>query len=333
MSDEPKWKTIEKIVALLETALSPVAHVEHNVYLPVIGRPDRKPRQCDIVIKSGQTPRQTITIVEVQKRKSKPNITTFHGWIEKMREVGAQHLICVSALGFPQSIIDDVAMRYGPAIHLATLEELEQLNIPGLMLGNYLLHQKPRFSLEQVSKITVEPNPDTEYLFSSNDEVFTLGDRVERLNIVELYDTLHKEEVLPLLYSQGRRIPDNGSIEVALSFSDHNGLHLYIEQQKYKVLALTLKWKIETDVIPIPLLNFEYKQEFFDGTLAWIASAKYMIDNREVAVHVVFRQNHRGFLQIQAIQPQGIESLALRFYKDEASWRSANTLLPLKAND
>src|SRR4051812_9120756 len=106
LSEEPKWRTIEKVVARLEEVLTPVARVEHNVFLPVIGRPNRKPRQCDIVVTSGQIPRQTITIVEVQKRKNRPNITVFHGWVEKMHEVGAQHLICVSALGFPQSIID-----------------------------------------------------------------------------------------------------------------------------------------------------------------------------------------------------------------------------------
>ncbi len=155
---EPRWQTVEKVVAVLEKVLEPSAHVEHNVRLPVIGRPRRRPRQCDVVITYGKAPRQTTTIVEVQDRGSKPNLTTFHGWTRKMREVGAQQLICVSERGYPKSIIDDVASVYGPTVHLMTLQDVEELKIPGFIMWNFLAHGNPKFYFELVgSGIKLEP--------------------------------------------------------------------------------------------------------------------------------------------------------------------------------
>ncbi|MEB3191963.1 MAG: hypothetical protein VKL42_16600 [Snowella sp.] len=118
------WESTEKIVAFIEQAISPDAKVEHNVKLPVINNPNRKPRQCDVVITFGKYPRQTLAIVEVQKRVTRPSITTFHGWCKKMEEVGAQHLFCVSALGYPSSIIEYVKKEKGPTVKLLTLEDL-----------------------------------------------------------------------------------------------------------------------------------------------------------------------------------------------------------------
>ena len=116
------WQVVEDVAGLLEKALTPYAEVKRNVRLPVIGK--TRKRQCDIVITYGLPPRRTISIVEVQKRDRKPDITTFHGWCRKMQEVGAQHLICVSMRGYPQSIIDDVATIYGPTVRLLNLKEL-----------------------------------------------------------------------------------------------------------------------------------------------------------------------------------------------------------------
>lgn len=123
MAVAKNWKTAEHIAAMLEKAVSPDAMVQHNVFLPVIGRPNRKPRQCDVVVTYGKEPRTSRAIVEVQKRNRKPDITTFDGWVAKMREVGAQQLICVSEHGYPQSIIDKVALEIGPTVKLMTLRQ------------------------------------------------------------------------------------------------------------------------------------------------------------------------------------------------------------------
>ncbi len=50
--------------------------------------------------------RKHVTIVEVQKQNRKPTLNEFDGWIAKMKQVGANQLICVSEQGFPASIVE-----------------------------------------------------------------------------------------------------------------------------------------------------------------------------------------------------------------------------------
>ncbi len=125
---DPKWKLIEEVVSIIEKEISPESHVEHDVWLPDLTESSKK-RQCDIVIRSGKPPRETITIVEVQNRSKKFDITLFDGLCTKMRKVGAQHLICVSRKGFPESIKKE-AIKQGPTVRLITLEKLKEGDWP-----------------------------------------------------------------------------------------------------------------------------------------------------------------------------------------------------------
>src|SRR5256885_750560 len=84
---EPKWKTVEKVVALLEKSLDPEARVLHNVKLPSLATGHEE--QCDVVIETGQVPRVTRTIVEVQNRNEQVKPNDFRGWCKKREEVGA----------------------------------------------------------------------------------------------------------------------------------------------------------------------------------------------------------------------------------------------------
>jgi hypothetical protein len=95
---DPHWLLIQKVVAFLEKALTPDAEVLHDQRLPNITTGHK--RQCDVVIKYGKSPRQVMAIVEVQKRSRKVGIGTLSDWWQKMRSVGAQKLICVSALDY-----------------------------------------------------------------------------------------------------------------------------------------------------------------------------------------------------------------------------------------
>jgi len=174
------WKAVEEVAALLEKSLAPLAKVEHNVWLPVVGKSRR--RQCDVVITYSEHPRQTVAIVEVQKRERKPEINTFHGWYRKMQEVGAQHLICVSVQGYPKSIIDEVATRIGPTVRLLTLTQLRESKVPGLVfVSPFVLHKHPYFTLEAVGpEVRLKSPPtDNSLMCSSGDKVFTLDDSQE----------------------------------------------------------------------------------------------------------------------------------------------------------
>lgn len=127
---EPKWRTIERVVALLESTLDPSATVEHDSHLPDLLTPGIT-RQCDVVVTTGAEFRRTRTIVEVQRRSRAVDIAHFDAWVAKMRAVGAQHLVCVSTTGFPSSVKKKAA-QHGPTVRLVTLKELAK--------GSPLLH-------------------------------------------------------------------------------------------------------------------------------------------------------------------------------------------------
>jgi hypothetical protein len=78
-----------------------------------------------VVVTTGPQHRRTRTIVEVQRRGKRVEIGHLGDWVEKMRAVGAQHLVCVSTVGYPASVTDKAA-RLGPTVRLATLKDLEQ---------------------------------------------------------------------------------------------------------------------------------------------------------------------------------------------------------------
>jgi hypothetical protein len=50
-------------------------------------------------------------------------IGKLHELWQKMHAVGAQHLLCGSAMGFPISIKEEVATKLGPSVKLLRLRE------------------------------------------------------------------------------------------------------------------------------------------------------------------------------------------------------------------
>jgi len=136
-NEEPQWKLVERVVATLEKGISPSARVLHDVKLPDITTGHL--RQCDVVIEAGKEPRVTRTLVEVQKRRTRMKIGKLNELWQKMHAVGAQHLICVSALDFPKSVMDEVAIKLGPSVKLLRLRELPHADWPLKFVSGYLL--------------------------------------------------------------------------------------------------------------------------------------------------------------------------------------------------
>jgi hypothetical protein len=116
----PRWRFIERTVAVLEKFITPGARVQLDIKLPVLG--GKRRRQCDVVVWTGTAPRETLTIVEVQDRRRPVGIEVFDGWCRKRERLGAQHLICVSAKGFTKGVQEDAA-RQGGTVRLVTLTE------------------------------------------------------------------------------------------------------------------------------------------------------------------------------------------------------------------
>lgn len=101
---------LERLVQLIEQSIAPDAHIQRNVKLPNLGSKSGATTECDIVIRNGPPFRETVTIVEVKDRERPVDINMFRGWQQKLEDVGAQHLYCVSRKPFPESIKEKAAL-------------------------------------------------------------------------------------------------------------------------------------------------------------------------------------------------------------------------------
>ena len=313
------WRVAEEVAALLEKSITPLAKVEHNVMLPVIGK-SRK-RQCDVVITYGEHPRQTVAIVEVQKRQRKPDINTFHGWCKKMEEVGAQHLICVSIEGYPKSIIDEVATKCGPTVRLLTLAQLRETKVSGLeFVYPFVLHKTPHFTLEAVEPgVRLESPPaDKSLTLNSGDKVFTLDNSQELQSLNELIAHDLNRVISQTFLEKGVEEPNSYSLEINLG-SAKRDLWLHLDGHPQKVLNLPVRLRVEITVSKIPLTILTYQQQFIDGVLAWVTLAKGIIEDKEVSFQIVFKANREGFLELVSIRQQGIERVDLIVSPDKAT--------------
>lgn len=231
-----------------------------------------------------------------------------------MREVGAQHLICVSTKGYPPSIIDEVATKYGPTVKLLTLNELREPTIPGLeFVTSFLLHKSPRVTLEEVGPgVRLEGFPEKEGVnieLNSADKVFTLDDSTELQSIFDLILTAMRD-LSNVFYQQHKEEPDRYRLELTLGSVDRT-LWMHIKGKKYKVLKLPTKLRIETSVSTIPLTTFEYHQESIEGALAWVAVAEGISENKPISVRFVFKKNEEGLLRSMSVYQKGVESVGL----------------------
>ena len=287
----------------------PSAKVEHNVRRPVLGKPSRRPRQCDVAITSGPPHHPTVSIVEVQKRDSKPNITTFHGWYHKMQEVGAQHLICVSTRGYPKSIIDEAA-DIGPTVRLLTLNQLREPTMSNLIfLAPFIIHRKPKWTYEEVGPKIKLDGYSTDLSFLSIDKLFTLDDSQEFQSISDLIN-VEMNAISDVSLQQQMEPPDNYIQELILGSADRT-LWLHIDGKPYKVLSLPTRIKVQTNVSTIPLTAFEYHQESIGGVLAWVAVAEGIVGEKHISVRYVFGKDEKGFLRVLSVYQEGVKSAGL----------------------
>jgi len=297
------WKTAEHIAALLEKTVTPEAQVQHNVLLPVIGRPDRKPRQCDVVVKYGKVPRTSLAIVEVQKRNKKPDINTFHGWVAKMREVGAQQLICVSEHGYPQSIIDEVAQRIGPTVKLMTLRQLERGdNIAQLVMLPFSLHTTCTYDLLSLGKLQLHRDSFSkgkgvsQVQVSTADTVFSIGREGPLINLNELVaGALTGSNLEPSPPAP------KASIEVELKFNSQHDVWFLSGTRRLQVRDWPVRVRAhftttQRNDIKIDVSHLVYRQEAIDGVLAWVAKVKIEQDGVLREFQVSFKRNPDGYL-------------------------------------
>ena len=293
--EEPKWKMVERVVALLERTLDRGATVEHNVDLPDLGNPPHM-RQCDVVVTTGPAHRRTRTIVEVQRRGKKVAIGHLGDWTEKMRAVGAQHLVCVSTVGYPSSVTDKAA-RLGPTVRLATLKELEQgspllqgvfgnvMSVGGSVTGVphlELLVKDPARLPSQPGRL---PSGQMPAFRSANGETLSLDQIVKRL--------LHDHPALYTLPAGKHVVP----FESSDSFD-------FLPDPGMGPVRLRIAAEVMITKGTSPAEVREYKQE--NDALAWVMMGEVHGANSVVSTTITFRPGPDGRLAPQLMNLDGV---------------------------
>lgn len=223
-----KGTDLELVVAAIEKALNPDAHVLHDQFLPVLTSCEGRKRQCDVVIYSGTKQRPIVTIVEVQDRNSSVSIATFDGWLVKRDEVGANKLICISRKPYSKSVIEK-ARQQGDRVLLIELKT----GIPDELPINFIRFRYKYENLTVSKDIDIHASIPTKYKDIVTPEGFTKLSKIEWKETlfinsdkkhVSLYDSI--VEVLEKVHP-AQSLIHKGSC--CLSFLHNKSLRLFIE--------------------------------------------------------------------------------------------------------
>ncbi len=291
-----KWEIAEEVVTLLEQAISPGAKVERNVQLPNLTDQGEK-CQCDVVIRNGQPPRETISIVEVQDRGSKVKINTFRGWCMKMRDVGAQHLICVSEKGFPRSIRKK-ALKMGPTVRLLTLTQLESKERWPLDFFSNVV-QNPRRELTKVFNVELR------YKNEKNTEPVEFDVKLDAPDFQYNGRWVSSKELffahLNYLEDQGNVFEDGKhTIKMQLPMDDDE-LFFRMGSSLKKVLNLSASYEMDILNRKMQLVASQYKQIAFGSVVAWLMEASVYMNDEEREIKFVFVPLESGSYRLVSI--------------------------------
>ena len=295
---------VERVAALMETIFDPAATVEHDVQLPSLETAGAT-RQCDVVVTTGPSYRRTRTIVEAQRRGKKVEVAHFDGWIAKMREVGAQHLICVSAAGLLRQASSRRRRNWARTVRLITLRELQTDGARAFgdaIRGKFMVETTgtttfPEVGLETdaATMASLQSDPGGELL--QHVEAFRLDDGT-RLSLNEVAQRLiaHQPHLL-------RGLPD-GEHRVALGTSEYITYLLRDPPVRVKVRVVAMV-KVQRLLTPCEL--HEYRQIDEDGATRWlqIAQAPRPDGLAPYQITVVFAPGPDGRLQPKTINILG----------------------------
>lgn len=290
-------KLKEKIVTILERHIDQQARVSCDVFLPVIAHPDMEPRQIDVLIETGTPKRPTRTIVEVQDRKSKPTRGEFDGWLEKMKEVGAQHLICVSKAGFPKSIIQK-ANNIGPSVRLFTLKQLEHAtdNIfpPTIMSNEIEVVTYGRLTgilVDPVHLYQMHPQIDPKSLPDPHFKMFKPAKRdffVSPTEVTDWHLFAHPKNL--------RELPHNGQMfTLRYSYDCDPTKPWHFITKTGTVPLKRFEIQIELSILSHPI-EWEHNcyEQVGEGEIGWILKGHANYDGKDTIVYIPLRKEDDG---------------------------------------
>jgi hypothetical protein len=294
---EPRWKLIERVVALLEKTLTPDCHIEHNKKLPELGTGTL--RQCDVIIRCGKPPRSTLTIVEVQKRNRKVTIGTYEGWCKKREKLGAQHLICVSVEGFPDSVVKDLAAQ-GDTVRLMTLCEPGEVPLCLRSFDTVML-QADIICTRDIAMVIFDKKPPEDLQIECNADS-AIWEVEDAKRLVSMFDLAKR------FLSTGavREIkttplgPDRDLREFSLSFVPPNprvwftycGERLFVAEARISYVIEKINASSKPKILA-------YEQKLVNGTLAYAALAQFqMNDGTQLDIQYGFLSNPDGTVRL-----------------------------------
>lgn len=292
-------KELEHLVSLIEKTIAPGSRVEQNVFLPVLKSKTGARAQCDVVVASGKTPREIVTIIEVQDRKSKTRINDFRGWVQKLEDVGGQRLICVSKHEFSKNI-KELASQMGSRVILMTLKSAKPEYIPLDFVDFRFSYVDFNINVTNGIQFRISPE-DNDYLdahgieyhheqINTNDRVWSV-DRGPLLSIVDLCRTYH---VRPKGRTKGVgqiKFPLKGKNQL---FKLFGGTLIHIGG------TVQFNWTCETTKIPHSVLIYDQDES---GAQAWVAEVKHKSLNGGFALRIpVVRTGSGYYLQSMQIK-------------------------------
>lgn len=315
-STEPAWKVRERVVAKLERALTPDASVETNVRLKALDGSGY--RQCDVVVRYGRPPRDTLTIVEVQDRGSQVDVNTFGGWCEKMRSVGAQHLICVSNHEYPESIRIK-ARNLGPSVRLLNLRDLDAPLGPNGSVWpsvNLRFYKKLHTDVD-LHIVTIQLPPTVregdliEFAvpFNRKAAIFTPDGGGEARSIDDLVDAK--------LRSWDWDSLECGVVEIEV-LSEKDGEFRHALSTPPATVTVKAVCRVEITEVTIPLSSACYTQHDVEGELGWVMSGSASAFGSDISYRAIVVRDENGDFQVLRpdIVGDGFELLELRITKN-----------------
>lgn len=262
-------KDFELLVELVERSISSDSRIERDVKLPVLASASGKKEQCDVIIRTGTPPRETITLIEAQDRTSRVKPNDFRGWLKKLHDVGAQHLICVSRQPFPESI-KEAALREGGTVRLVNVKELGLEDIPTSIFDfRSFQFTLQRFYLSKIHSFVVGASEENlalrnaiEDIYSHDANGFSL-DAKNTISFSKLCSSLIKREDYASRSGRAlyQKAPD--SFPPIFYRIDDQFVNIGVE--------FDFEWKVDALDIPISLFSYE---QLNHGSLAWVVEAK-----------------------------------------------------------
>lgn len=283
-------KDLEILVQMIERSISPDSIVEHDVQMPILNSREGHTTQCDIVIRTGKKPRETITIVEVQDRNKQVMLNDFRGWKQKLEDVGAQHLICVSRKEFSANIKEQAIMS-GGSIRLVTLKELNTETLPINILFKYR-----KFDITEASLTLAASKSETEKLGIRQQVLKRIN--TNSFDINEKCFSLDKEELISAYmicrdyYVCSNEIGESsGAGEVLFDRQSNMPLPLYFfESGCFTSIEFKCNFKWNNMVIEKPATILSYKQDEY-GALVWVADMSYQSPEGFVSLKCTFTKS------------------------------------------